>query len=103
MAKKSIKIKNKRFTIHEVPQPSEAVDDLIAIGYKKPYSDSLGLLNLPNQKIILKDTLKGQEKDATIFHELVHFVLPKLSELDVLKLERDLFPVLWKHNLRFKK
>jgi hypothetical protein len=103
MPKKSIKIKNKRFTIHEVPIPADAVDDLIELGYRRPFADSQALLNVPFSKIILKDTLKGKEKDSTIFHEVVHAVLPKLSEHDVLVLERDLFPILHRYGLRFKK
>ena len=60
MAKKLIKIKNKRFTIHEVPQPSEAVDDLIALGFRKPYRDSIALTHFLGQKIILQEDLNGK-------------------------------------------
>lgn len=103
MAKKSIKIKNKRFTIHEVPQPSEAVEHLVEKNYKRPYKDTIGLVDVVKQKIVIAEKLTPKEKDSTIFHELVHISLPKLCERDVLEIEKHLFPILYAKGLRFLK
>lgn len=102
MAKKSIKIKNKRFTIHEVPQPSEAVEHLVEKGYRRPFKDSIGLVDFFQKKIIIAEKLKPTEKESTIFHELIHIALPKMAERDVLELEKHLYPVLKEYGLKFR-
>lgn len=103
MARKSIKIKNKRFTLEEVPAPAEAVEDLLKLGYAKPFADSVGLVNTVRSAIIIADSLKGKEKDSTIFHEILHIISPKMAEKDVLKFEQELFPILYRYGLRFRK
>lgn len=100
---KSIKVKNKRFTIHEVPVPADAVEHLVEKGYKRPYKDTIGLANIPDQQIIIAEKLPAKEKESTIFHELIHIAVPGLSEKVVLQLESALFPILHSHGLRFRK
>lgn len=103
MAKKSIKIRNKRYKINNVENVAESVPDLLALNYAKPFSDSVALINPVKHEIIMSDALKGKERESVLFHELIHITLPKLSERDVLTVERTLFPVLHKFGLRFNK
>lgn len=103
MRKNSIKIKNKRFSIHEVPVPADAVEHLVELNYRRPYKDTIGLVNVVDQQIVIANKLTPKEKESTIFHELIHIALPRLAEKDVLELETHLFPVLYSKGLRFRK
>lgn len=101
--KKSIKIKNKRYSVHEVPVPADAVEHLVEQGYRRPYRDTIGLVSMQDQQIIIAEKLSPIEKESTIFHELIHIASPKLAEKQVLELEKHLFPVLRTHGLKFRK
>lgn len=51
-------------------------------------------------EILVDSTLPLREQSSTFLHEVIHALFPDLSESMVLKIERGLFPILWRRGFR---
>jgi|DEB0MinimDraft_6_1074348.scaffolds.fasta_scaffold27842_3 hypothetical protein len=50
--------------------------------------------------ILIDSSLSEREASSTFLHEVLHALLPDLSEDRILKLEKSLFPFLWNRGFR---
>ncbi len=91
-----------KWTIKQLDQASMkdiAIAESVDFKYKENiYGFPISKINL----FVIDKDLKDTEKMATILHEIIHIVAPKLSEAEVLNLERGLYSTLHLNkNLKF--
>ena len=59
-----------------------------------------GITTYDTSTIYLARKLGVRQRSSVLLHEILHVIQPELSEQAVRKLERQLFPILWKGGWR---
>lgn len=86
------------------------VSDVLRTGYEMGFTSSrkpkkseeiLGMVDVTTKTILIDKSQSAEEQDSTLLHEIIHTIIPDLSEEHVLQLESKLFPVLNENGFRF--
>ena len=96
---RSITLKGVTYRVREVPDVALALSKHGEDTSEGPFKGAI----LDEAKVIyLASNLSPREKASTLLHEWLHKVLPYLAEDEVLRIEDELFPVLWRLGYRLE-
>ena len=98
-----VRIGDDLYQVLPVADVEKAAHALKFGGVKKPRGsrEIAGMVDLASKTILIDRYLSADEKDSTLLHEVLHVILPRLSEKNILKLESKLFPILNENGFRF--